>query len=609
VVHFSGHGTKTGKIVFEDSNRKPEAVSIKDLSDFFSSYKMNIKCVVLNACYSKDQADAISKYIDCAIGTDTEISDDTARVFSDRFYLNLAYGQSVEKAFNAGKLQLRFMKLIGGDGIKLQPKHGINPSEVIIVESVRYQDTENLEYEKYEQHIRNSHLNISADQTIILNKFSTGKRIRERTYHAFLSCKDSDRKTVDALYHWLNDIASIPIWYDSRDLPLGNDIENELLKAIAKSRSIILVLSETSIASGWAERQYVIAKQHQKVYSEFRILPLRIGSCKVPDVIRTASYVDITDEGLDIEIANKLLFSLYYNDNESDFEKQDLFISRSWREETKESEFADSVCNLLINQGYRLIGDSKDQQGFYGKDNEGRVRSIISSCEGFVSILPHRGKGTTSKFMLREIEMAKEIGLPCLVVADSNVLLPPELEESTTQIDPSITTGDVERILSKVTVKLREDLRNSNRPPQPHYIFFAIDFLTQHEIRNSLYKRHLQLITAMECIIANQVIEVPVQENILKKISNAFMMIADVSKGNDDTLIEAGIAMGASLRENLHLIAKRPLDCPPFMISGKQITYYSDDLELLGIIHSIGYRYRRTVLNYEGYSKTKSNLQ
>jgi hypothetical protein len=46
------------------------------------------------------------------------------------------------------------------------------------------------------------------------------------------------------------------------------------------------------------------------------------------------------------------------------------------------------------------------------------------------------------------------------------------------------------------------------------------------------------------------------------------MMIADVSQGNDDTLIETGIAMGAGLRENLHLIAKRPLNNPPFMISG-----------------------------------------
>ena len=288
VIHFSGHGTKTGKIVFEDSDGKAEAASIEDLSFLFDLYKKDIKCVVPNACYSKDQADAISKFVDCAIGTSTEISDGTARIFSGLFYLALAYGESVENAFKAGKLQVRYEKHIGEDGIKLQSRPDINPSEVIIVESVQYQDTKNLDFEKFGQVIRNSDFNISAGQTIIIDKFSTGKRIRERKYHAFLSCKDSNRKTVDALYHWLNDIASIPIWYDSRDLPLGNDIESELLKAIAKSRSIILVLSRTSIASGWAKRQYEIAKQHQKVYSEFRILPLCIGSCEVPNFISTS---------------------------------------------------------------------------------------------------------------------------------------------------------------------------------------------------------------------------------------------------------------------------------------------------------------------------------
>jgi len=468
---------------------------------------------------------------------------------------------------------------------------------VIIVENEQYQDKINLPQKL--QTLLNTDFNVHGSHTVTLDRFSVGKRIRERRYHAFLSSKDSNRKIIDELYYWLNDVASIPIWYDSHDLPLGSDIESEILKVINNSRSIILVISDTSIASGWVKKQYEIAKQHQKAYSEFRILPLRMGSCDIPDFISAKNYVDMNGSGLEIEIANKLLFSLFYNDNESDFQKPDLYISRSWREDTQESEFADIVCKLLINSGYRLIGDSKDQQGFYGKNNEDRVRSIISSCAGLVSILPHRGKGTTSEFMITEITMAKELGLPYIIVSDPGIHLPSWLEGFTTQLDSNIAIGDLQKILLEVIEKFKEDLKTSNRPLQPHYIFFAIDFQSLLRKRNSLYKRHLQRITSMECIIANDITEVPVQESILNIISNAFMMISDISKGSDDTLIETGIAMGAKLRENLHLIAKMPLHDLPFMILHKQIMAYSDDLELLGIIHRIAYRYRRRILNYE----------
>lgn len=118
-------------------------------------------------------------------------------------------------------------------------------------------------------------------------------------------------------------------------------------------------------------------------------------------------------------------------------------------------------------------------------------------------------------------------------------------------------------------------------------------------MRNSLIKEHLQRITSLECIVANKVNEVPAQESIVKKISNAFIMIADVSEGSDDTLVEAGIAIGAGLREKLHLVGREPLTNIPFMFSGKQIRAYSDDLGLMGIIHDIGYRYRRRVFNHE----------
>ena len=90
--------------------------------------------------------------------------------------------------------------------------------------------------------------------------------VLKRKYHSFLSHAHADKDFVEHLDHWLHDISGIPIWYDDRDLPPGSQIVAELPDAIAKCRSIILILSKTSIERGsgtggipgchWTESQY-----------------------------------------------------------------------------------------------------------------------------------------------------------------------------------------------------------------------------------------------------------------------------------------------------------------------------------------------------------------
>jgi hypothetical protein len=101
----------------------------------------------------------------------------------------------------------------------------------------------------------------------------------------------------------------------------------------------------------------------------------------------------------------------------------------------------------------------------------------------------------------------------------------------------------------------------------------------------------------MPCIIGDRLREGQVQQLITKKISDAFVMIADISEDNINTLVEAGIARGTGKR--LHLMARGPRRKPPFMFRDQQVEYYSDDVELLGTLHRIIYPYRRRILNYE----------
>ena len=75
------------------------------LADLFRKFSKKIKCVVLNACYSEKQAEAISKHIDYVIGMRHGISDSAAMAFSIGFYQALGAGEDIEEAFESGKIQ------------------------------------------------------------------------------------------------------------------------------------------------------------------------------------------------------------------------------------------------------------------------------------------------------------------------------------------------------------------------------------------------------------------------------------------------------------------------------------------------------------------------
>ena len=106
IVHFSGHGSEASEIILEDNLGKSNSVSVRALSQLFSVLKDNIRCVVLNACYSKPQAQAIAQNIDSVVGMSKAITDDAAISFATAFYQGLGYGRDLKTAFDLGCVQI-----------------------------------------------------------------------------------------------------------------------------------------------------------------------------------------------------------------------------------------------------------------------------------------------------------------------------------------------------------------------------------------------------------------------------------------------------------------------------------------------------------------------
>jgi CHAT domain len=68
ILHFSGHGGGDRGLAFEDEDGGLIAVSTLALVNLFKLFANQIQCVVLNACYSEEQARAIAQHIPYVIG-------------------------------------------------------------------------------------------------------------------------------------------------------------------------------------------------------------------------------------------------------------------------------------------------------------------------------------------------------------------------------------------------------------------------------------------------------------------------------------------------------------------------------------------------------------
>jgi hypothetical protein len=104
VVHFCGHGTGERGLVFEDNNSREQIVTSEAIAMIFKLFAQQeqLECVVLNACYSEEQAKEICKYVAYVVGMSESIGDDAAIEFAIGFYTAVGAGKSYEFAYEMG---------------------------------------------------------------------------------------------------------------------------------------------------------------------------------------------------------------------------------------------------------------------------------------------------------------------------------------------------------------------------------------------------------------------------------------------------------------------------------------------------------------------------
>lgn len=428
------------------------------------------------------------------------------------------------------------------------------------------------------------------------------KFYENRPYHAFLSYRHADSEVVDKLYNWLAKEANLKIWYDTNNLKSSEEIVSSLPSAIEQCRAIILVLSKQAKESGWIKKEYDFAIHQSVEHEDFKIIIINIDNSAVPKFVRTTKYIQLQDGQLVSEKGQEILLGLTYTSANLNLKNsRDIYVCRSWRK--SEEDIADFISYEFHKKHFRLIGDSSDQQDY----SEERVKSIISSCGGVLVIVPHRGNHSTSKYILKELNFARELNLPIVLFKDKEVDSITLKEE---ELLISFEETDLEIETDKLITAIEFMQEEYKKPPAPHFVFLGAPFGRGDKLllkRNLSVKDLIEKITSMPCIIGDDIKKANIQEYIANKVIQAHLIIADISEENINTCIEAGIALGAQKADKLFLLQTGDRKRPPFMFRHLQVRSYQDDLFLIALIHKIVYPYRRRIINYELISQFENS--
>ena len=135
MVHFSGHGGGTAGIVLHsDAGTDLSLVSSSALAQLFAVLGGSIRLVVLNACYSVEQAKAVVEEVDFVVGMADSIGDDGATAFAGALYRGLAYGKSVQTSFDLGRNELHLLGLTDDKDVPvLLARGGVDASAVTLL--------------------------------------------------------------------------------------------------------------------------------------------------------------------------------------------------------------------------------------------------------------------------------------------------------------------------------------------------------------------------------------------------------------------------------------------------------------------------------------------
>ena len=105
ILHVSGHGCSDG-VLLRNGSGASQVISGDDLATALEAARCFVRILILNACHSDTQAEALLAHADCVIAMSGQILDEDAKWFAVGFYGGLGARESVATAFKQGCARL-----------------------------------------------------------------------------------------------------------------------------------------------------------------------------------------------------------------------------------------------------------------------------------------------------------------------------------------------------------------------------------------------------------------------------------------------------------------------------------------------------------------------
>jgi hypothetical protein len=130
VLHFSGHGAEAQGLWLATEDTGVIRANSDGLGQVIRAAGDGVRLVVLNACYTKVQAEALVVHVPCVIGMPSAIGDKSAIVYAAELYRALAFGKSIANAHQCGLAALALHSSMGSPG-DAGSVRGINVAKAI----------------------------------------------------------------------------------------------------------------------------------------------------------------------------------------------------------------------------------------------------------------------------------------------------------------------------------------------------------------------------------------------------------------------------------------------------------------------------------------------
>jgi hypothetical protein len=415
--------------------------------------------------------------------------------------------------------------------------------------------------------------------------------LQKRANDLFVSYGHADQPLVTPLVEWLRRVAGCKVWYDAWDGDASKRTTMLLSNAVQSARGALFVLSPNWTRSTWCTDEHELALNERRTDDGFLVLAVRVADLDLPSWFKIANVVDFRQFAP--SSAAELLRSMNPNPPSRLDNSDDVYYAGPWSRPTKS---ATAIIRAMRGLGWRVVGDSPDNPHF--SDAESRITATIRSSRGLVAVLPYderKSPAFTSPWILEEARIANLCGQPYLLFAEDRVCLPDNIAARSFGGRPiSISSDQADGNLLQALQAFEDELQQCPRPSGAS-CFLATSLLGDARSTDDLVMT-IERASNMSCVLGQGLTGQHAQKEIVTRIQEAAFVIADVSDDHKNSMIEAGIALGAGIP--LHIMSRRPETGPlktRFMFQDMEVNWYDNPVERLGIVYRIARTYRRRV--------------